>query len=305
MRSVRFGLLGILFASSFQAAVSQSFTVTILSPTSGMNYTIGNTLVLQATASHGSTPISSLSFYRGGTTLIGNATLSGSVYVYSWTSVPSGNYSITAKATDNLSNTQTSSAVTISVDSLGILNTWQQGGNVFGAPGEFGTNDNNRIVFKTNKQEKATILPSGNFGLGTSNPQAQLHTTGSMLFGKFLNNSANDSVLSTDGSGNVIFRSNPQLTFDNGLTQNGNEVYNGGVYDYSEYYLGFQPPDENYDGFGSYDYGAIDYYGSSGYSALDMWAGSNYADTIQFGTEVDITANNYDLESSYYRYSDG
>jgi len=104
------------FAITYTALNSP--TVNITSPSDGATYTTGNNITITATASDSDGTVSNVKFYRGGTTLIGTGVLSGGVYSYTWDNVPSGNYSITAVATDNDSRTGTSGAIGVVVSSL-------------------------------------------------------------------------------------------------------------------------------------------------------------------------------------------
>ena len=89
-------------------------TVTLTGPTGADTYPAPGSVTLTANAAdtEGGT-ISSVSFYSG-TTLIG--TDNTAPYSFTWTNVPAGNYTITAKATDNGGVTSTSNAVTIAVN---------------------------------------------------------------------------------------------------------------------------------------------------------------------------------------------
>ena len=69
-------------------------------------------LILAATATSGGGSITRVDFYQG-TTLIGSATRTP--YLFAWSNIAVGSYSITAVATDSAGSTKTSSAVTISV----------------------------------------------------------------------------------------------------------------------------------------------------------------------------------------------
>jgi hypothetical protein len=66
---------------------------------------------------------------------------------------------------------------------------------------------------------------SGNVGIGTSNPQAKLHTNGTIRFQGLGTNTSNNNILTTDASGNVTTRtltnllSGNAVTSLNGLTQ--------------------------------------------------------------------------------------
>ncbi len=53
-------------------------------------------------------------------------------------------------------------------------NYFKNNGNSFGTSGIIGTNDNNRFEIETNGTTKLTVLPNGNVGIGTNNPQKNL-----------------------------------------------------------------------------------------------------------------------------------
>ena len=72
----------------------------------------GANVSIRATASDADGSIAKVDFLKDGVVL-GTATTSP--YSFTWNNVPTGNYSLTAKATDNRGATSTSSAVTISV----------------------------------------------------------------------------------------------------------------------------------------------------------------------------------------------
>ncbi|MFL5730847.1 MAG: glycosyl hydrolase family 8 [Cytophagaceae bacterium] len=87
-------------------------SVSISSPTNNASFTAGSTISISANATDSDGSISKVEFFQGGT-LLGAST--ASPYAFTWTNVPAGNYSLTAKATDNGGATMTSSAVSISV----------------------------------------------------------------------------------------------------------------------------------------------------------------------------------------------
>ena len=90
-------------------------TVTLTSPLSGSTYNSPATITLAALASDPDPVgggITKVEFYQGSTLL---ATLATSPYTYSWTGVPTGDYSLSAMAYDNLGAVTTSVPVTISV----------------------------------------------------------------------------------------------------------------------------------------------------------------------------------------------
>jgi hypothetical protein len=68
----------------------------------------------------------------------------------------------------------------------------------------FNTAGNYRFI--NNAVERFTILQSGNVGIGTNNPLAQLHSTGSVRFAGILNDNAAPRVIASDINGNLSWR---------------------------------------------------------------------------------------------------
>jgi len=87
-------------------------TVSITSPADGASFLPPASISITADAADANGTVTQVEFYNG-TTLLG--TDLSSPYSYDWTSVPQGNYAITAKATDNDGNTTVSTAVNIIV----------------------------------------------------------------------------------------------------------------------------------------------------------------------------------------------
>ncbi len=76
---------------------------------------------------------------------------------------------------------------------------------------------------------------TGNVGIGTATPTAQLHTTGSIRFQGVGTNAANTNILTTDAAGNVTTRTLSTFpttidstTANNGLTLTGKNIQLGG-----------------------------------------------------------------------------
>lgn len=86
--------------------------VTLTVPSSGATFVAGTDITLAATATDAGGSISKVDFYRD-TTLIGTDT--SSPYSVVWKKVTKGNYTLTAKATDNSGLSTTSAAVSITV----------------------------------------------------------------------------------------------------------------------------------------------------------------------------------------------
>src|SRR5688572_33012420 len=85
------------------------------------------------------------------------------------------------------------------------------------------------LGFKKGSSRYFNLLNNGNIGLGTSNPQAQLHTTGSLRFDLFHNNATKDSLITTDQNGNLVFKSIASyINASNGVSYDANGLKLGG-----------------------------------------------------------------------------
>jgi len=99
-------------AVNITVVANQAPTVSLTAPNSGSVYTTGSSIVLNATASDSDGTVASVQFYNG-STLLGTAMTAP--YSITWSSVPAGNYALTAKATDNKGAATTSIVATITV----------------------------------------------------------------------------------------------------------------------------------------------------------------------------------------------
>lgn len=103
---------GDLCPSWQQTAVNVPPTVSLTNPAEGSGFTTPANITITANAADSDGSIGRVDFYQG-TTLIGAST--ANPYTVSWSNVPPGNYSLTAKATDNLGASTISTPVTITV----------------------------------------------------------------------------------------------------------------------------------------------------------------------------------------------
>ncbi len=93
---------------------NQSPTVSITQPGSGQSFTTGSTITINASASDSDGNVTKVEFFRNGTK-IGEDT--SSPYSFTWNNASDGNYTLTAKATDDDNAMSESLAVNISVGS--------------------------------------------------------------------------------------------------------------------------------------------------------------------------------------------
>src|SRR6185369_16152813 len=94
--------------------------VSITSPANSASFATGSTVTINATATDSDGTIAKVEFFQGATKL-GEAL--ANPYSFTWTSVLAGNYSITAKATDNLGAATTSTAIAIVVSNANVAPT--------------------------------------------------------------------------------------------------------------------------------------------------------------------------------------
>jgi hypothetical protein len=87
--------------------------VTLTAPASGAIYAAPATITLAATATDSDGTIAKVEFLSGGSTLLGTSTTAP--YTFTWTPVSAGNFSITARATDNRGANVTSATALIAV----------------------------------------------------------------------------------------------------------------------------------------------------------------------------------------------
>jgi hypothetical protein len=117
--------------SDFFVPVSVQPTVSLLAPTNNAVLDVATGLVLSATASSSVTTITNVAFYLN-TFLIGDVT--SAPYMLDLTNVPTGDYTLTAIATDNNGLTATSSVVNVTIYNSIALATLHQIKTVFVIP---------------------------------------------------------------------------------------------------------------------------------------------------------------------------
>ncbi|MBI2313087.1 MAG: hypothetical protein HYU77_11360, partial [Betaproteobacteria bacterium] len=112
--------------------VNAAPTVSLTSPTANPVFTAPATVTLTATAADADGSIAKVEFFSGAT-LIGTATTAP--YSVDWANVPSGAYTLSARATDNLGAQSTSAPVTVIVNALPTVTlTVPQNNAVYPAP---------------------------------------------------------------------------------------------------------------------------------------------------------------------------
>jgi len=100
-------------------------TVAITSPTAGSTFSAPASIPIAATATPGSgAAVARVDFYSGAT-LIGSDTTTP--YGITWSSVPAGDYTLTALVVDTLGKSATSAPVAVSVVSSGLPQPWLTG----------------------------------------------------------------------------------------------------------------------------------------------------------------------------------
>ena len=182
--------------------------VTISSPATGTLVPEGGSVVIKATVVESGGTIAKVEYYAD-TTKIGE--VDTVPYNFTWANPDPGAYQLTVKATDN-TGTINSASVNIVVESLNYF--WSTTGNIAtGGDSSFiGTVDSNRLAIRTKNIERMSILPTGNIGIGTITPTAQLHTTGTVRLAGLTSDSTKTRVLVSDTSGNLFYRNVSSLS---------------------------------------------------------------------------------------------
>lgn len=98
---------------TFTVNANQLPTVSLTGPTEGQTYLAPASITLSATANDTDGTVQRVELYQGATLL---ATLAQPPYTYEWKGVAAGNYTLFAKAIDNLDGTSTSSAIHVTVN---------------------------------------------------------------------------------------------------------------------------------------------------------------------------------------------
>jgi hypothetical protein len=111
--SVARWLLAAMMFAMVVPAIAQQFTVAITSPANGATFTPGSSITIAASATTSRDPIVSVEFFQG-SVRVGDVDTT-TPYSTTWSNVPAGQYSLTAKATDSKGRKRTSSPVSITV----------------------------------------------------------------------------------------------------------------------------------------------------------------------------------------------
>ncbi|MHA4808146.1 Ig-like domain-containing protein [Flavitalea flava] len=196
--------------------------ISITRPLNNEDILKNRTVTITASASETNGAIGRVEFFLD-SNKIGEDSLAP--YSIVWPVNKEGSSIIKVRAIDTLGNTQTTS-ITVNIKSLNTY--WSVLGNIGTKPDSnfLGTTDSLRLSLRTKSLERLSILPDGKIGIGVKTPTAQLHTTGSVRFGQFKNDSLFNSVLTTDTNGNIKLKS---FRFSGGVIEKGDSVTLGGT----------------------------------------------------------------------------
>jgi hypothetical protein len=109
-------------SSAADIMVDRAPTVSVTSPGDGAIFATSADIVINATAGDGDGSVAKVEFFNG-ITLLGTDTTSS--YSFTWNNVVAGNYTIRAKATDNLGVATTSAAVHVTVTDSSLVGYWK------------------------------------------------------------------------------------------------------------------------------------------------------------------------------------
>ena len=135
-------------------------TVSITAPANNTKVAPLSNVTLSATAADTDGSVTKVEFYNGATLL---GTVTASPYNYTWSSVPSGTYSITAKVYDNRGAVTTSAATTLKVNTVPTVSITAPANNtVVSAPASFALSataaDGDGTISKVEFYNGATLL---------------------------------------------------------------------------------------------------------------------------------------------------
>ena len=92
-------------------------TVSITSPTTNASFTAPATIAISASAADADGTVTRVDFYSGGTLLASDTT---SPYAYTWSNVPAGSFTLTARAVDNSGYMTISAGVSVRVTTVSL-----------------------------------------------------------------------------------------------------------------------------------------------------------------------------------------
>jgi hypothetical protein len=110
--------------TGFTFALNNPPQITLVGPTNGTLFTAPTNILLSANASDPDGSVSKVEFFQGATKL---GETNNVPYQFTWTNVPAGLYSLTAKATDDSGATTVSSAAAIQVTAPNLSASYSGG----------------------------------------------------------------------------------------------------------------------------------------------------------------------------------
>lgn len=253
----------VVLIKSNQSRPNTSPVVSITSPAANTNYKTGATINMSAAASDANGSISKVEFYKG-TTLLKTETIAP--YTYSWQNVQAGNYTLTAKATDNSGHVATSKGVPVSVTSsssssypvVSLLDPQQNKSYNSGttikiaakatdADGSIGKVQFYRGTTLLNTQYKYPYgyywqnVPAGNYTFTAKATDNSGHVTTSAAVSVTVTSSSNPTVSITSPAKNASYRAGATINISaNASDANGSikkvEFYRGATLLTTEYY---------------------------------------------------------------------
>lgn len=124
MAAIVIALVTALFAQVVCAAVNLSPTVALTAPVSGAVVPVSSATTLTATATDADGTVVSVQFLVNSVSI---GTVTAAPYAVSWTPASTGNYSVTAIATDDLGATATTAAVSVTATTQPIFSSFSPG----------------------------------------------------------------------------------------------------------------------------------------------------------------------------------
>ena len=206
---------GVTTSSAVAVISNAPPSVSITNPAQSAQFTVGNNVTIDATASDSDGSISKVEFYQG-STLLNTDTVAP--YSFTWNNVAQGNYALTAKAYDNNNASTISSAINISVvpNNIPVVNiTSPVTNSVFTAPASITINatatDSDGTITKVDFYQGTTLI-----GTDTTSPYSFTWTN--VAAGTYsITAKATDNSNAVGTSGTITVKSNalPSVSITN------------------------------------------------------------------------------------------
>jgi RHS repeat-associated protein len=196
---------GVTTSSGVTITVYALPSVSITNPVNNSQFSVDVSIILKATASAASgLTITNVQFFQGSTSL---GSVASAPYNLTWPNIPTGSYSLTAKASDSLGGVKTSAAINITVHpppAIQVTNPTNEASFAYGTVipmAATATADTGLTISSVKFYNRGNLIVAGNLS-GTANSYTNSWTNAPSGV-NLLNATATDSVGATTTSSNI------------------------------------------------------------------------------------------------------